>query len=275
MKGWSYVAIPALDERGESTCPSRWPTATLLERQREVGPYDWCALYMGRPVPRGGAVFEGPETYYEPKDLDLGRSRLYVSCDPAATPDSRSDHSVILTAAVRRIDKQPMVDVLDLWRGHVAVPDLVSRLRDTQRRHGGAVLVESVGAFKAIPQLLRSMDATLRVVEVKVGGQSKFTRSQPAAGLWRAGRIRLPRGASWVPALLQEVALFTGAGGSEQDDQVDALSHLVNHASSGSDGADPLTAADHAAIAAANLELASDNWLGGLASDGVTIRRRW
>lgn len=232
-QGWPYTVVGALDEAGESIWPELWPTDVLLRRMQEVGPYDWASLYMGMPRPKGGAVFEGEPTYYAFEDLDLRHSAIYLACDPAATPHDRADHSVILVGAVRYVEGRPLIDVLDVWRQRVEVPVLVKRLAEMQAQYGGAVLVEAVGAFKAVAQLLRQMDPMLRVVEIKVGGASKFTRSQPAAALWRAGRIRLPRAAPWVPDFCQEVALFTGSGGTEKDDQVDALSHLVNHVGEG------------------------------------------
>jgi predicted phage terminase large subunit-like protein len=228
--GWKYSVVPALDDAGESTCPSRWPTAALRKRMAEVGPFDWNALYQGNPRPRGGAVFEGDPSFFEATESHGDGWRIYLSCDPAATAHDRADHSVVLVGATRSVDGHPVIDVLDVWRERVEVPALVARLVEMQRRYRGQILVESVGAFKAVTQVLRQMAPSLNVVEVSVGGASKFTRAQPAAGLWRAGRIRLARGAAWVPAFVAEVQGFTGSGGSERDDQVDALSHLANRA---------------------------------------------
>ena len=80
-----------------------------------------------------------------------------------------------------------------------------------------------MGGFAAIPQMLSRLDPGLRLVEVKVRGD-KFTRAQPVAAAWNAGRILVPTAAPWLKGFLAELERFTGVNDAE-DDQVDALGY--------------------------------------------------
>jgi len=63
MPGWKYYNFPAITPDGEALWPERFSIDDLNEIRREVGEYDWAALYMGAPRPRGGALFSGIHTY--------------------------------------------------------------------------------------------------------------------------------------------------------------------------------------------------------------------
>ncbi len=227
LDGWPSINLPAIDHTGASLWPARWSVEALRAREREVGPYDWASLYMGQPTPRGGTVFSAAPTYYDPRDvhamLAAQTAQVVIACDPAATASTHADHSVIVTAAIHGRGRDTILDVLSVWRGQVEIPELVTKLLDTQRRWRAPVGVESVGGFKGIGQMLRRVNHGLRVVELRAT-VDKFTRAQPAAAAWARGAIRLPPVAPWLSTFTAEVASFTGTG-DRTDDQTDALVH--------------------------------------------------
>ncbi len=226
---WEYINLPALDNGGRALWPGRWPASALNVRKEEVGPYDWASLFMGQPRPRGGRLFEAPAEWYEFPEVD--RSSILIACDPAATAKNWADHSAIIVAAAHLDIKTrlPRIDILEVHRMQVEIPTLVEKLVQVQRRWNAPVAIEAVGGFKAVPQMLRHMNRDMRIIEVQATAD-KFTRALPAAAAWNAGRIRLPKnvkGVNWVKGFLTELSTFTGIEDA-QDDQVDALAHLVN-----------------------------------------------
>ena len=58
-------------------------------------------------------------------------------------------------------------------------------------------------------------------VDARTARGDKFSRAQPVAAAWNAGRVLVPRKASWLEAFLGEVCGFTGVKDVD-DDQVDA-----------------------------------------------------
>jgi predicted phage terminase large subunit-like protein len=224
--GWQVINLPALDELGVSLWEERWPATVLEERHVLVGEYDWASLYQGRPRPRGGALFANATRYDTP---ELAGARIIIGVDPAASEKTYADYSVAVVLAVHGRGATMRCDVLDVMRAQLEIPKLIARLRELQTRYPGAPMaVEAVGGFRAVPQMLRSVDPLLNVTEIHPA-TDKFIRAQPVSAAWNAGRVRIPVSAPWVAAFLDEVQNFTGVRDAH-DDQVDALAHAWNHA---------------------------------------------
>jgi hypothetical protein len=221
--GWEWINLPAINEAGEPLWPSRRPLSWLQEQRRQIGEYDWWALYMGQPRPRGGTLFREP-TYYDrlPED-GYRRARGF---DLAYSARSSADYSVILSGRYAG-------DVLyleDCWRAQVEAPVFARRaVLDDSPMYIYAHGVErgAVDLFRRdyhLPVIIR--DAS------KAG--DKFVRAQRAIAAWNEGRIRIPASASWLEAFLTEVMAFTGID-DPHDDQVDALAALWDGLSLSSD----------------------------------------
>lgn len=226
---WTYINLPALDEAGESLWPEQWSADALRHKRALVGSWDWNSLYMGRPKPRGGALFRGDPVRYEHPEI-AGR-RIVLACDPAATDGNRSDYSVAIALAVTGAGADLKADVLDVIRGRWQVPQLVKQLAQFQKKWNASLAIESHGVGKAVPQFMRQMENQLRIVEVHVSGD-KALRASPVADAWAEGRVRVPMEAPWLRDFLTEVLSFTG--NDAHDDQVDALSLAWNRAAKSS-----------------------------------------
>jgi predicted phage terminase large subunit-like protein len=226
--GWEFINLPALvDETTGSELalwPERWPLSELQDRRRLVGEYDWTALYMGEPRPKGGRLFKEPVRYTA---WDPDGWQFVIGCDPAATEKTSADYSAIVVLAFRGrpLTTSHECRVAQVWRGQVGIPDLVKVLDRMSREWGAAVAVEAVGGFKAVPQMLREVNRNLRIFDISPS-TDKFIRAQPVAAAWNDGRVLVPvrRSADWVDPFVAEVCKFTGVK-DPKDDQVDALSH--------------------------------------------------
>jgi predicted phage terminase large subunit-like protein len=237
---WVIINIPALAEEndplGREVGAPLWPerggrfSKEGLEKRRSKNLFVFLALYQGRPRPKGGKVFVGPAHYYDPATLDVEGMTIVSAADPAATANTSSDFCVAISAWVSGFNTEDCkIYIREVFREQLEVPEFASQLVAFQYRHGGAPInVEAVGAFKAIPQLMRMIRPDIQLRECPTHGD-KFARAQPAGGAWKEGRILVPYDAPWLQAFLEELALFTGVG-DKHDDQVDALSHLYNNA---------------------------------------------
>jgi len=115
-----------------------------------------------------------------------------------------------------------------MWVRHrekyqVTIPELVRRILALQEKWKLPVAVEAVGAFKAVPDMLREANPRLKIIPVPLKGD-KFTRAQPYAAAWNDGRVLIPEDVEWADDYIAEHAIFTGIGDAH-DDQVDMGAH--------------------------------------------------
>jgi predicted phage terminase large subunit-like protein len=235
--GWTIINLPAYDETHDRWLwpEGGWDAKSLLPRRKDIGEYDWWALFQGEPRPKGGRMFAEP-TFYE-RPVLLGGAKIMIACDPAATAKTHADYSVIIVGSIYTgPDKMPWLDILDVHRVQVEIPRLVQTLMYYQQRYRAPIGIEAVGGFKGVPQTLRQSLRGVKILEIKPTAD-KFTRALPTAAAWNAGRIRLPGVLTaagtlepdptkpWVSTFLDELFEFTGIA-DDHDDQVDALAHL-------------------------------------------------
>lgn len=254
MSDWEVINLPAIadegDPLGRAPGEALWPELYPIEklesiRRGPLGEWGFGALFQGRPTPRGLRVF-GDAHHYTSLPSGL---RYVVGCDPAATASTRADWSVAVVLGVQSRGPQSIGYVVDVVRKQCEIPDFVGTLRTLSERHGHArVVVESVGGFKSVPQLLRKLDSRLRVQEARLQGD-KFVRAQNVAAAWNSGRLVVPESAPWLADFIAECCDFTGAGDAH-DDQVDALAHAWNAATS-----------DAGAVGIPDTSLTKDSWL--------------
>lgn len=220
--GWEVVNLPAITADDESLWPSQRPREFLRQREREVGPYEWAALYMGQPRARGGAVFSASPTTYAVAPTELSRA---IGLDLAYSARTSADWSVAVVMGKHGVGPDARYYVLDVMREQMRASDFALRLGELKARWphtstriyaGGA----DRGAldFLALPPP-RGVGLS---VDVKPALGDKYSRATPFAAAWNAGRVLVRDGAAWTRDLCDEVARFTGQNDAH-DDQVDAL----------------------------------------------------
>ncbi len=64
VNGYPFINMPAINEAGEALWPTQFDVDFLAKVRKDVGEYSWASMYMGNPLPAGGAVFRGLN-YYE------------------------------------------------------------------------------------------------------------------------------------------------------------------------------------------------------------------
>lgn len=210
-KGWEHITLPAIDEEGRPLWPEKRPQEWLEAVRREIGEYDWAALYMGEPRPRGGAVF-GPPHYYD--ELPSGGYREATGVDLAYTKRTSSDYSVAISGRFH----EGRLYITRVWRAQVRAEEAARVLvsfPEPRYWHAG-------GTEQGVVDLMWALGVRINALPAR---GDKFTRAQRAASAWNEGRILVPREASWLSPFLAELESFTGLD-DPHDDQVDALAAL-------------------------------------------------
>lgn len=226
---WKHLNLPALAEEndplGREVGEPLWPKRFNLKRllgMKAANEYDFEALYQQRPRKRGGSVFSDKPVRWEQEER--GGRRLVIAVDTASSKRTTADYTAFVVLAGWGAGAEAQADVLEVQRGRLNLQQLAETAQDLQRRYGGtAVVIEETAQSLPIIEFLRMNG--IHVKPVRPAGD-KFTRSQPAATAWNAGRIRVPAGgAPWLPDFLGELAAFTGTDADPHDDQVDALAY--------------------------------------------------
>lgn len=222
-KRWERICLPAIDEQGQALWPEQWPLELLNERRSEVGEYDWASMFQGEPRPRGATIFGDPARFDLYDHIAAGW-RVVIGVDPAASQKTHADYSVIVVMAAKDDERR----ILAVYREQMETPALARKCAEVQAAFGYAPLaIETNGVGKAVPQILREIDPTLKIHEV-VSRADKFTRAQPLSAAWNAGRVLVPTAAPWVREYLSEMQNFTGMRDAH-DDQVDATTHAFDY----------------------------------------------
>lgn len=216
--GWEVINLPALgrwvdgqfipDNDGEPLWNARPKSFFDAAKKHE---YDWWALYMGSPRPKGGGLFRGIKHYDELPT----RYRVGKGVDLAYTSKTRADYS----SGVVMLESDGYYYVAEVQRAQCEVPQFVSQLKASNARYR----LGSWHWFCSTTE--RGLAQMLTDSGLDVNGQlataDKFVRAQAFAAAWNEGRVLLPRDAPWLRAYADELMAFTGVS-DKHDDQVDA-----------------------------------------------------
>ena len=228
-EGWEVLSLPAVAEHGDilgrqpgEPLWESYPPEALDKIKRAIGSRDWSALYQQRPAPAEGGLFK--LGWFPRYDAPLPAYRRVVqSWDTAYKPGDENDPSACLTFG----EHDAGYDLLHCLAERMEYPDLKSRaVRHAAEWGAQAVLIEDKASGQSLIQDLRR-ETVLPVVPVRVHANSgnKLTRAMAVSPLCEAGRVRLPRHASWLADFEMELMLFDNAA---HDDRVDALSQYLN-----------------------------------------------
>ncbi len=243
--GWEVHSLPAIDSQGRALCPSRFSVADLEKIRARIGDYSFESLYQQAPRPRGGAVFRDVHTY---DAIPEGASLVVVGCDFAYTSRTSSDYAAAVVLAT--VDGETFF-VVDVVRARLPVVEFAAELARLQREHHDAHVHTYTSTTEAgIVDLMRAQGLA---ITGQLARGDKFTRAQPAAARWNAGKILIPSFRTpWRDAFVSEVLSFTGTSADRHDDQIDALASAFDAlARVGPDDGTP----DHFLVAAS-----ADDW---------------
>jgi predicted phage terminase large subunit-like protein len=238
---WTEIRLPAIAEPGDplgrtvgdALWPGKFDKETLDMVQRTIGPRDWNALYMQRPVPDEGLYFQRStfqyfkaheDAYILPSltgDYAIPTSSLYkfLTADLAISERTTADYTVIQCWGV---GPKGELLLLHQWRDRIdgiSIEGIFEEAYTTWRPD--AAYIESVGFQSYLIQNLRRRLPTLPIQEIKPD-RDKITRALAVAERFRAKMVYFREGAKWLPDLEHELLTFPGG---RHDDQVDTTAY--------------------------------------------------
>jgi predicted phage terminase large subunit-like protein len=240
---WTVLSLPAIAESyqniplttgevhhrrpGDVLSPDREPMEVLEQLRLQLGSDLFSAQYQQTPVPPGGLMIKRHwvKRYTEPPPASAG-SFVVQSWDTASKGGPDNDWSVCATFLSTN-DCQWYL--LELWRGRVDYPGLKAKVQELAQKWGAKqVLVEEAGTAIGLLDELRFHVRGLTRIKPD---RDKVTRMSIASAIFEAGQVHFPERASWLAELEAELFSFPG---SHHDDQVDAISQVLNHAKTSS-----------------------------------------
>ncbi len=212
---------------------------------RGRGEYQWWSLYQGAPRSEKSKLFQEPARYTLPgsktnsdaaQPFDWTGKRGCIILDPAATKKTTADFSAIGCVAMEGFKENARGYLVDAHKEQMTVPAAARMALEWQRRYGLPLVIESVGAFKAVGDIVRELAPGIDIEEPPMFGD-KFTRAQPLSAAWNDGRFLLPTAvdiagrplafSEWIDDTIRVARSFTGVNDPE-DDLVDMMAHGWN-----------------------------------------------
>lgn len=215
---WETSAGTFLRAAGEPLHPQRYSLAELAKIQATLGPYDWASLYMGNPIPAGGAIFKR-EWIRHYTALPAKLDKVILSLD-ATFKDTGGSYVTLQIWG----KAGPNLYLIDQVRRKMGFLETVKQARAMQAAyHPHAIYIEDKANGSAIIDTLK---AELGGVIPVLPKGSKTARAHAVTGQWESGNVWLPPlTVPWVGGFVAEVLAFPAA---PNDDQVDAMTQAIS-----------------------------------------------
>ncbi len=236
---WRAVVLPAVAETdevfdlghgqlyhrraGELLHPALVGEEELARLKVEQGSRIFDAQYQQDPAPAEGQIFKRAWLKHGPVTRQPG-DRIVQSWDAASKGGAQNDYSVCITAIVRRRE----VLILDVFRDRLEFPQLKKKAVELALKYKPyKLLIEDAAAGTQLIQMLRAEQPRGMPLPIAIKAvNNKVERAVIAAARIEAGALTLPETAPWLEDLVQEMMAFPSG---KNDDQVDALGHLMAH----------------------------------------------
>lgn len=233
--GWEHLCLPAIApakttiqlgafayvrEAGEALHAAREPLALLERTKQELGSANFSAQYQQAPLKLAGSMVK-PEWFVR-ADLPAVATgeRCVQSWDTGVKAGTQHDASACATFVLRD-NTHVLIDMLVVRQEY---PELKRTIvHHAARFSPEAILVEDKGSGQSLLQDLRRETALPFIACMPHA--DKLTRLMRATPLMEAGRMVLPKNASWLAAFEQEWFSFPDGA---HDDQVDAVSQYFD-----------------------------------------------
>ena len=211
---------------GDPLWPWRFPLKTLRAIERDVGPYDWAAMFQQRPAPLEGGMFSmaklrGAVVDEAPAEALETVVRYW---DRAATRKKTAAR----TAGVKAGFHEGILYVLDVALCQEEPKEVEELMKGTAKEDGRDVEVwieqEPGSSGKTVfDHFAREVLPRYSVRSDRPTGD-KATRAKPLSAKVAAGNIRLLKG-PWNRAFIEELAMYPNG---RFKDQVDAAAGALD-----------------------------------------------
>jgi predicted phage terminase large subunit-like protein len=241
FEGWETINFPALAtseddilgrKPGQALFPQRYSEKDLKRIKSNMDTFWWEALFQGNPVPLSGTMidinwFKGTGRQYTELLTRDKFEMVIISTDTANKDTELADYTVYGIWGVL----DGFYYLLDVVRAKMEFPELLatSKALNAQWRPD-FFLIEDKGSGTNLIQVLRAEIDCIRPIDP--GSESKILRMSAETPSMRAGKVRLPKDASWLENYLLEARSFP-RGKKDQMDMTSQFLRFMRENSSG------------------------------------------
>lgn len=184
-------------EIGDPLVPQRFSAATLKSKKMSVGPRDWAALYMQRPISDNERLFRRADLrYHELKLEDTRHMNRYLICDSSSGKKGR-DYTAM---GVIGLHSDNNAYVLEVYRARLNLADRCNLFMDLHRRwqpfESGYEQFGMMADIEYIQELQERQNYRFNVVPLAgalTGSSRKESRIERLIPLMRSHRFYLPK----------------------------------------------------------------------------------
>lgn len=232
----------------ELLAPAIHSAEFLADQKRILGTAGYACQYLATPSDEEGGLFpRGAWRFWKPDGTAPDCSRRPRGCSdaPAVPLPDKGLTVVSLDAAFKDLATSDAVCflvsrivgaeryILERRYGRMSFTKTCDTLEDLARKYPGATfLCEDKANGSAIVDALRRKVSNLLAIEPDGGKEARAAACSPAV---EAHQVLLPDGADWLGDFIEECAAFPKG---KHDDQVDALTQLLNWAARRQDHSD-------------------------------------
>lgn len=229
---WDKKKFAALDESGESTWPSRWPTQVIMEQRREMGDKAFLAEKMNEPI-FGEDHIVRPEWIKRYKTLPEKLFTITSFDSSSGQSKEVGDYCAHTTWGLKFSKEEPPGDIylLDNDRGKWPLYDKIRVLFDKDEHFNPIEnLIESDAYGKELKEAL-TKEADRRgkyfPKRLVIPDKNKARRLMAVTDLFQKGKVHFPeRGAERV---IDELLQFSATHEIDHDDYVDSTSQALRY----------------------------------------------
>lgn len=224
-KEFNHPAIFTDPETGEerSLAPELWSLEDMKFQRSTMTMYGWSALYLGRPIARGGKLFEDVYTFVELPTPKTGEGwRTALGTDLAYAAKTKSDNSALVAMKTlsKPGDPRGTYYVTSAREEKVKLPAWAAVCRLEQSANPGAPLAFRYGGTELVAGESLRDDHGVPIELIPTKGD-KWANAQDYAAAWNDGRILVDETKPWAASFVEKHQDFTGEDGGD-DDIVDA-----------------------------------------------------
>lgn len=232
--GWEHLNLPAIAprrvtlscgafshtrERGEALHAVREPVELLDRLRSEIGAANFAAQYQQAPLKQVGSLVK-PHWFPRLELMDAVDGEITQSWDTGIKAGVGHDASACATFLL----KEGIHHLIHMLVVREEYPQLKRLMVSHAARFSpSAILVEDKASGQSLLQDLRA-ECDLPLIAYTPDAD-KTTRLIRVTPLMEAGKLALPKFASWLAALEEELFSFPDG---RHDDQVDAISQYLN-----------------------------------------------
>lgn len=224
---WTWLHMPALNEKGEALWPERWDAPTLERKRIEMGEREFTIQYQGKPThDKGNLIKADWWNSYDYTKMNKIEGKVYTVWDTAYDTKTMNDYTVCCVF-VQTAEGHYIIDRI---KEKMEYPELLKKAKQIIEQYQPYLtLIEDKGSGKSlIQQLKRDTNYPIRPI---IPLADKVSRVIACTSVIEGGRVYLPRDDTgrwwyWAKDLIEECAQFPAG---EHDDTVDVISMYLNY----------------------------------------------